>query len=205
MEGAARQRGEALLDQLGLAVDEAGELGAVLEGAVGDAVDVGLVVLADVGGVGAGDGALVAHPGDRDGGVEASGEGDADALADGQGGEDLAHSEFLRVVVGARVASGGVGQGEEAAGQRVAAGGVAADDQDGVVAGDGAEDVGELGLVERRGEELRGTGRGAQHDEVGAGLGADEQLAAQAGQPLAGRRRSRRAGSRRSPPSPGTA
>ena len=74
-----------------LAVDGAGDLGAVLQRAGRDAVDVGLVVLADVGGVGARDGALVAHPGDRDRGVEAAGEGDADALADGQGGQDLAH------------------------------------------------------------------------------------------------------------------
>ena len=41
-----------------------------------------LVVLADVGGVGARDRALVAHPGDRHRGVEAAGEGDADAFAE---------------------------------------------------------------------------------------------------------------------------
>jgi hypothetical protein len=69
----------------GLAVDEAGELGAVLAGAPGHGVDVGLVVLAEVGGVGAGDRALLAHPGDGHGGVETSGEGDADSFADGQG------------------------------------------------------------------------------------------------------------------------
>ena len=74
-----------------LAVDGAGDLGAVEQGAVGDAVDVGLVVLADVGGVGARDRALVAHPGDRHRGVEAAGEGDADAFAGREGGEDLAH------------------------------------------------------------------------------------------------------------------
>ena len=91
VEGAARQGGEALLHELAPAVDRAGQLGAVLEGTVGYAVDVGLVVLADVGGVGARDRALVAHPGDGDGGVQAAGEGDADALAGGQGGEDLAH------------------------------------------------------------------------------------------------------------------
>ena len=91
VERAARQRGEALLDQRALAVDGAGDLGAVLQGAARHAVDVGLVVLPDVGGVGARDRALVAHPGDGDRGVEAAGEGDADAPADGQGGEDLAH------------------------------------------------------------------------------------------------------------------
>ncbi len=89
MEGAARERADALLDERGTAVDQAGELGAVLERAAGHRVDVGLVGLPDVAGVGAGHGALVAHPGDRDRGVEASGEGDADALADGQGGRTL--------------------------------------------------------------------------------------------------------------------
>ena len=64
------------------------------------------------------------------------------------------------------------GEVEEAAGEGVAAGRVAADHQDGVVAGDGAEDLGQLGLVEGGGEELGGAGRGAQHDQVGAGLGA---------------------------------
>ena len=91
VEGAAGDGGQALLDERALAVDEPGELGAVLAGAVGDGVDLGLVVLAEVGGVGAGDGALLAHPRDGDGGVETSGEGDADTLADGQGGQDLGH------------------------------------------------------------------------------------------------------------------
>ena len=45
---------------------------------------------------------------------------------------------------------------------------------------------GELGLVDGAGEELGGTGRGAQHDQVGARLGADEQLGAEAGQPVRG-------------------
>ena len=73
------------------AVDGAGDLGAVVERPTGDAVDVGLVVLAEVGGVGARHGALLAHPRHGDGGVEPAGEGDADALADRQFGEDLAH------------------------------------------------------------------------------------------------------------------
>ena len=121
------------------AVDGAGDLGAVLQGPVGDAGDVGLVVLADVGGVGARDGALVAHPGDRDGGVEAAGERDADALADGQGGEDLAHG------VGSFWFGVGVWRGPGTGGRGRRRRRVAADHQHGVVAGDGAEDVGELG------------------------------------------------------------
>ena len=100
VEGTAGHRGQALLDQHRAAVHGAGQLGAVLQGALGDAVDVGLVVLADVGGVGAGHRTLLAHPGDRDGRVEPSGEGDADALAGGQGGQDLGHVEFLRVASG---------------------------------------------------------------------------------------------------------
>ena len=37
--------------------------------------------------------------------------------------------------------------------------------------------------VDRRGEVLRGARRGAQHDQVGRGLGRDQHLAAQPGQP----------------------
>ena len=80
------------------------------------------------------------------------------------------------VLVGARVGAAGrvrlgagcrVSASARSVGERVAAGRVAADHQHGVVAGDGAEDVGELGPVERGGEELRGARRGAQHDQVG--------------------------------------
>ena len=83
------------------AVDEPGRLGAVGHRPVGHAGEVGLVVLAEVGGVGVGDGALLPHPRHRDRRVEAAGEGDADALADGQGGEDVAHGR-LTVASGPR-------------------------------------------------------------------------------------------------------
>src|SRR3954451_17875632 len=43
---------------------------------------------------------------------------------------------------------------------------VGADDQHGVVAGDGAQDAGEAGLVQRRGEELRGPRGRPQHHQV---------------------------------------
>ena len=91
VEGAAGQGREALFDQGGLAVDQPGDFGAVGLGAAGHRVDLRLVVLADVGGVRAGHRALLAHPGDRHGGVEASGEGDADAFADGERGENFRH------------------------------------------------------------------------------------------------------------------
>ncbi len=81
----------------GAAVDEAGLLGAVLERLARDLVVVGLVRLAEVGGVGVGDRALLLHPVERGGGVEAAGEGDADLLADGQRFEDYGHEEKLSV------------------------------------------------------------------------------------------------------------
>jgi hypothetical protein len=91
VEGAACQRRQSLRDEGLLAVHEPGDLGAVDLGAARHRRDVGLVVLADVGGVGAGDGARLAHPRDGDGGVEAAGECDADALADGKRSQNLGH------------------------------------------------------------------------------------------------------------------
>src|ERR1044072_668852 len=71
----------------------AGDPAAVLRGRAGHAGDVRLVVLADVGGVGARDRALGAHPCHRDRGVQPAREGDADALAGRKGGEDLAQRD----------------------------------------------------------------------------------------------------------------
>jgi len=70
------------------AVDRPGALGAVRESATGNRADVLLVVLAEVRREPVRDPALLADPGDRRGGVEAAREGDPDALADRQGGED---------------------------------------------------------------------------------------------------------------------
>jgi hypothetical protein len=69
-------------DEQALGVDEAGDLGAVFLGARGHTVEVGLVVLADIGRVRAGDGTLVAHPRDCAGGVQSAGEGDSNVLTD---------------------------------------------------------------------------------------------------------------------------
>ena len=80
-----------------------------------------------------------------------------------------------------------LGERQEPAGDRVAALRVARDHEHGVVAGDGAEHLAELGLVDGRGEELGGAGRRPQHDEVGARLGTHQQLGAQPGQPLGAR------------------
>ena len=84
MEGAGLQRGDAFADEREAAVDEAGLFRAVLEGLARDLVVVGLVGLAEVGGVGVGDRALLLHPVQRGAGVEAAGEGDADLLAEGE-------------------------------------------------------------------------------------------------------------------------
>ena len=96
VEGAALQRGDAFGGELRAAVDQARLLGAVLHGLARDLVVVGLVGLAEVGGVGVGDGALVAHPVQRGAGVEAAGKGDADLLAGGKVLEDGGHASESR-------------------------------------------------------------------------------------------------------------
>ena len=68
-------------------------------------------------------------------------------------------------------------------GQGPAAGYVAGHDEDRVVAGDGADDVGEPGAVQRAGEELRRPGRGSEDGQVAAGVDAGEQLAQQPDEP----------------------
>ena len=92
VEGAGLERGDAFAHERAAAVDEAGFFGAVFEGLARDLVVVGFVGLAEVGGVGVGDGALLLHPVQRGAGVEPAGEGDADLLADGQGFENYGHS-----------------------------------------------------------------------------------------------------------------
>ena len=82
MERAAAEGDEALVDELRLAVDEDRLLRADRGGAGGDASDVGLVGLAEVGRQRVGNRTLLADPRDRDSGVEAAGERDADPLAD---------------------------------------------------------------------------------------------------------------------------
>ncbi len=95
VERPAGERGQTLFDQRCAAVDQARDLGTVGLRAAGHRGDVGLVVLTDVGGVGARDGASVAHPCDRDRGVESAGEGDADTLAGGEGSENLRHRKSM--------------------------------------------------------------------------------------------------------------
>jgi hypothetical protein len=86
---AALEGVQSLLDQGALGVHQTGDFGAVLGGAGGDGINVGFVVLADVGGVGARHSTLFPHPGDGTRGVEPSGECDADSFADGETAQDL--------------------------------------------------------------------------------------------------------------------
>ena len=96
-------------------------------------------------------------------------------------------SAHFRGVAGSRrlgMGSSGEGAGTVGRGRRRPCGS-RADHEDGVVAGDGAEHArSSSALSTAPGEELGGTGRGPQHDQVGAGLGADEELGAEAGQPV---------------------
>ena len=64
------------------AVDQAGFLGAVLERLARDGVVVGLVGLAEIGGVRVGKRALLLHPVQGGGGVEPAREGDANLLVE---------------------------------------------------------------------------------------------------------------------------
>ncbi|MNT47386.1 hypothetical protein D3C72_1840970 [compost metagenome] len=85
------QGGDAFGHQLRAAVDQAGLFGAVGQGLAGNFVVVGLVGLTQVGRVGVGDGAVVAHPQQGCAGVETAGKGDADLLAGRKVREDSGH------------------------------------------------------------------------------------------------------------------
>ena len=88
---AALQCGQALVRELRTAIDQAGFFGAVFHRLARNLVVVGLVGLAQVGGVGVGQGALLLHP--QQGGrcVQAARERDADFLPFGQVLQDGAH------------------------------------------------------------------------------------------------------------------
>ena len=112
VEGAGLQGGDALGDELRPALDQARPLGAVCQRLARDRLVVVLVGLAEVGGVGVGDCAVLAHPVQGGAGVEPAGERDADPLADGEMLEDVRHgagpSAWIgRLIDGAVVRRGG--------------------------------------------------------------------------------------------------
>ena len=82
VERAGLDGGDAFVGELRAAVDQAGFFCAVFHGFAWDGVVVGFVGLAQIGGVGVRNRALVTHPGQRGRGVETTGKGNADLLAD---------------------------------------------------------------------------------------------------------------------------
>ena len=91
VERTTLKRYEALVHQLGAAVHQACFLGAVLLRPTGHTWQVGLIVLAEIGGVAVGDGALFAHPRHSGRGVETSAKRDTDPFTDGERREHLGH------------------------------------------------------------------------------------------------------------------
>ena len=91
VEGATLQRHEPLAHQLGPAINEARSLGAILQRAAGNVIEIRLVVLAKVRGIGKRHATLVAHPRDRSRRIEPTRERNSDALADWERGEDGSH------------------------------------------------------------------------------------------------------------------
>jgi hypothetical protein len=84
VEGTARQSSQAFFDQRTPAVNQSGNVSAILLGPSRNTVDVGLVWLADVGGVRARDGSLVAHPRDGHRRVETARESNTNSFTDGE-------------------------------------------------------------------------------------------------------------------------
>ena len=93
MECAGLERGDAFAHERAAAVDQPCFYRAVLERLLRDLVVVGLVGLAEVGGIGVGQRALLLHPVQRSAGVQPAGEGDADFLADGQSFKNDGHGD----------------------------------------------------------------------------------------------------------------
>ena len=91
VEGAALQRGNAFSGELAAAVDQAGFFSAVLHGLARNLFVVGLVGLAQVGGVGVGNRAFEFHPVQGCAGVQTARKSDADFLPDGQVLKNGAH------------------------------------------------------------------------------------------------------------------
>ena len=95
MKCAALDGGDTLGGELRPAIDQAGDLSAVLLGLARDVVVIALIGLTEMRGIRAGNGPLAAHPMHGGGRIQTTGEGDADALADGNILQDgRSHSRF---------------------------------------------------------------------------------------------------------------
>src|SRR5207249_2825440 len=91
VERAALEGGEALRYEPLAAVDQPRFLRPIGQRATRDVVVVGFVRLAEVGGIGVGDGTLFTHPADGGAGVQAAREGNANLFPFGDAIQDLAH------------------------------------------------------------------------------------------------------------------
>jgi hypothetical protein len=84
------------MDQLRAAIDQPRFFGAEFQRLSRNLVVVGLVRLAEIGGIGKDAGALLLHPQQRRAGVETARESDADFLARGQAFQDHTHQASNR-------------------------------------------------------------------------------------------------------------
>ena len=96
VEGAGLDGGNAFVDQLRAAIHQPGFFGAELQRLARNLVVVGLVGLAEIGGIGKDAGALLLHPQQRRAGVETARESDADFFALGQAFQDRTHGASNR-------------------------------------------------------------------------------------------------------------
>ena len=96
---AALDGGYAFVRQLGAAIDQAGLFGTIAQRLLWNGVVVGFVGLTQIGRVGIGNRAFLAHPQQGGRRIKAAGKGDADFLPNGQGLEDAGHGMKERSVV----------------------------------------------------------------------------------------------------------
>ena len=96
VEGAGLDGGNAFVDQLRAAIHQPGFFGAELQRLARNLVVVGLVGLAEIGGIGKDARALLLHPEQRRAGVETARESDADFFPFGQAFQDRTHGASNR-------------------------------------------------------------------------------------------------------------
>src|SRR5262249_34578052 len=102
MEGTGLDRGDALMHQLGATIDQPRLLGAKTHRLARDLVVIGLVGLAEIGGIGEDARALLPHPKQRRARLEGPGGFDADLVPFGQAFQDRRHGSFQSVVMAHR-------------------------------------------------------------------------------------------------------
>src|SRR5690606_34484831 len=74
-----------------LRINEAGDFSTVVFRTIDDALDIWLIVLANISGVSAGDRTVFAHPCDGNRRIETARKGDTDAFANGERRQNLRH------------------------------------------------------------------------------------------------------------------